>query len=312
MSNRSIENNIYNSRNRGKEGTLMFTGSINSHAQSALTYYHNHLTTLLEGRDVVSYIGDINYYSPTVLKEIIELGKTENKKLAVLIYSGGGSVESAEKMVQIMRYHYDDVIFIIPEMAMSAATIMCMSGNEIYMDYSSSLGPIDPQVPNKEGIFLPALGYLDKAEEIINKSSRNECSPAELMLLSNLDLGMLRRYEQARDLSIVLLKQWLVKYKFSDWVYHSDGVTLVTSEQRNERAEEIATKFCDHNHWHSHSRYISMDELKNSDIRLKIYDFGGEINLSFAIRKYHDLLLDYSQVLGKSFYIHCNTHLQGM
>ncbi|WP_288401740.1 ATP-dependent Clp protease proteolytic subunit [uncultured Acinetobacter sp.] len=290
----------------------MFTGSINSHAQSALTYYHNELTTLLVDRDVISYIGDINFFSPTVLKEVIEFNKTDKTKLAVLIYSGGGSVESAEKMVQIMRFHYEDVIFIIPEMAMSAATIMCMSGNEIYMDYSSSLGPIDPQVQNKEGIFVPALGYLDKAEEIINKSSNNICSPAELMLLSNMDLGMLRRYEQARDLSIVLLKQWLVKYKFSDWTHHSDGVTLVTDEERENRASEIATKFCDHNHWHSHSRYISMDELINSNIKLKINDFGMVSNLSFAIRKYHDLLLDYFQGFGKNFYIHCNTHLQGM
>lgn len=100
----------------------MFTGSINSHAQSALTYYHNELTTLLVDRDVISYIGDINFFSPTVLKEVIEFNKTDKTKLAVLIYSGGGSVESAEKMVQIMRFHYEDVVFIIPEMAMSAAT----------------------------------------------------------------------------------------------------------------------------------------------------------------------------------------------
>lgn len=33
----------------------------------------------------------------------------------------------------------------------------------------SVLGPIDPQVKNKEGNFVPALGYLDKVNELIEK-----------------------------------------------------------------------------------------------------------------------------------------------
>ena len=46
---------------------------------------------------------------------------------------------------------------------MSAGTILCMSGDKIFMDYASILGPIDPQVPTPDtGDYVPALGYLDK------------------------------------------------------------------------------------------------------------------------------------------------------
>ena len=45
-----------------------------------------------------------------------------------------------------------------------------MSGDEIWMDYFSVLGPIDPQVKNKEGKFVPALGYLDKVNSLIDKA----------------------------------------------------------------------------------------------------------------------------------------------
>jgi hypothetical protein len=38
------------------------------------------------------------------------------------------------------------------------------------MDYYSVLGPIDPQVNNKDGKLVPALGYLDKINELIIKS----------------------------------------------------------------------------------------------------------------------------------------------
>ena len=36
------------------------------------------------------------------------------------------------------------------------------------MDYTSSLGPIDPQIHNGKE-FVPALGYLDQVEKMIQK-----------------------------------------------------------------------------------------------------------------------------------------------
>lgn len=91
-----------------------------------------------------------------------------NYRLAVFVNTPGGSAEAVEKMVGIMRFHYSEVYFIVPDFAMSAGTILCMSGDKIFMDYSSSLGPIDPQVySGKE--WVPALGHIDKVEQIIEK-----------------------------------------------------------------------------------------------------------------------------------------------
>ena len=70
------------------------------------------------------------------------------------------------------------------------------------MDYASSLGPIDPQVPDREEKFLvPALGYLDKVNEMIEKSRNGTISPAEFQILQNQDLAMLGFYEQSKKLS---------------------------------------------------------------------------------------------------------------
>ncbi|MCU6163168.1 serine dehydrogenasease, partial [Enterobacter bugandensis] len=88
------------------------------------------------------------------------------------------------------------------------------------MDYASSLGPIDPQVQSSDGKWVPALGYLDKVEEIIAKSASGSITQAELMMVNNLDLAELRRYEEARELSKDLLKKWLVEFKFRDWQVH--------------------------------------------------------------------------------------------
>ncbi len=83
--------------------------------------------------------------------------------LVVLLNTPGGSAEAVEKFVEIIRFHYRNVNFVVPDYAMSAGTILCMSGDRIFMDYSSSLGPIDPQVYNGKE-WVPALGYLDKVE----------------------------------------------------------------------------------------------------------------------------------------------------
>jgi hypothetical protein len=95
-----------------------------------------------------------------------------------------------------------------------------MSGDAIHMDYYSCLGPIDPQVPNRDGRWVPALGYLHKYKKLIDKSkTRAGLTEAEIAyLLSKFDPADLYSFEQAKDLSTKLLKEWLVKYKFKDWI----------------------------------------------------------------------------------------------
>jgi len=219
----------------------------------------------------------------------------KREAIAVFLTTPGGQAEAVEKLVEVVRRHYALVYFVVPVAAMSAGTIFCMSGDKIYMDYSSSLGPIDPQVPDKEGKFLvPALGHLDKINELIEKSRNNTITPVEFQWLQNQDLAMLRFYEQARDLSIALLEIWLVQYKFKDWVIHrtNNPGLPVTADQKQERAREIAQLLSDNTHWHSHGRMIGMRTVMDV-CRLEIDDFGLDPELQKAVRRYNDTLSEY-------------------
>ena len=80
---------------------------------------------------------------------------------------------------------------------------------------------------------------------MIEKS--NTLSTAELVLLQTLDLAELHRYELARDLSISLLKEWLTKYKFKDWVKTENRHIRVTDKMKEDRATEIAQLLIDQN-----------------------------------------------------------------
>lgn len=143
-------------------------------------------------------------------------------------------------MALVLRNHFDDVSFLVPDAAMSAGTILCMSGDRIYMDYSSALGPIDPQVLSPDGTgYVAAMGYLDKVEEI---TAKRHLTQADVVFLRSVDLGRLALYEQAKNFSIDLLKEWLVKFKFKNWSQHrtTNVAQAVTFEEKQLRAERTA------------------------------------------------------------------------
>lgn len=279
------------------EYPMIFDATIKSLLNDKLKKLEKHFDA-----DVVFFYGEIHLGLIRPFRDLIEDLKKDGKKkdkLALVLNTAGGSAETAEKFVDIIRFHYKDVTFIVADFAMSAGTIFCMSSNRIYMDYSSSLGPIDPQVWNGTQ-WVPALGYLDKVEEMLAKAAGGTLSNAEFLVLQSQDLAMLSRYEQARNLTITLLKKWLVEYKWGDWNTHGTNPAKlgqpVTPEEKKERAEEVAKLLGDNKYWHSHGRMIGINTLR-SLLRLKIEDFSTDRNLQPLIRSYNDLITEY---IGRS------------
>jgi len=242
--------------------------------------------------DVLFYHGGIypSYFRffRDYIEEVCSESDRDGDAIAVFLRTGGGSAETAERMVSVLRKHYREVYFVVPEMAMSAGTILCMSGDKIFMDYASSLGPIDPQVPDPiTQQYVPALGYLDKVEEI---TAKQDLAPADVVFLKGLDLARLALFEQAKNLSIDLLKKWLVEYKFKDWTQHrtTNPGTEVSTQEKIERAEEIATALANHKRWRSHGRHL--DTVKLAELRIEIDDYSDQDELRNLIREYNDPL----------------------
>ncbi|MBI3896207.1 MAG: serine dehydrogenasease [Acidobacteria bacterium] len=260
--------------------------------------------------DVIFYFGEIHPALLRPFRDLIEDLKKETtanrQRLVIILNTAGGSAEIAEKMVDITRFHYEEVFFIVPDFAMSAGTVFCMSGNRIYMDYSSSLGPIDPQVWNGQQ-YVPALGYLDKVEELLEKARVGTLTNAEFLILQSQDLAMLSRYEQAKNLTITLLKKWLVEYKFRDWTVHQTSPGKigqpVTDEEKVARAKEIARQLGDNRYWHSHGRMIGIATLREL-LRLRIEDYSTDATLQPLLRSYNDLITEYIAKNNYKVFLH--------
>lgn len=287
--------------------------ALDQHIQQALEFYARKLEKEFAG-DILAYVGPIIPPALPHYVEIVEALKSQSDRaegqnpdhLVIVLTTPGGVVESVEKMVEVTRHHYSEVSFVVPDIAMSAGTVWCMSGDRIYMDYASSLGPIDPQVEAQNGkSLIPALGYIDKVNELIQRSADGELSDAELVMLRGIDLGEMRRFEQARDLSVSLLKDWLVRYKFKNWTEHRSTRpgSRVTKRQKEKRAEEIATALTDNNRWHSHARMIGVRCL-TEDLRLEIDDYSEKKELRETVRVYNGLLMEFLEKQRAPFAIH--------
>lgn len=256
--------------------------------------------TDLENRfeaDIVFYMGDVDDETFRMFRDLTwELrGDEESRaRLAIFLNTDGGSAEIVERVVDIIRRYYEEVYFVIPDFAMSAGTIFCMSGDKIFMDYSSSLGPIDPQVWNGKQ-WVPALGYLNKFEELMNKANAGVMTPGEGLIFTSQDLALLARCRQAKELTVTLLKNWLVEYKFKDWDLHETDPALlgtpVTVEQKEERAGEIADQLGNNERWHSHARRLGLYRLRK--MKLKIEDFSDNDDLRVLIHRYNDLITEF-------------------
>lgn len=275
---------------------------VNAFVESQLDRLAGEIEKKLEA-DAMAIVGPIYPGVDEAVRQAIESRKQRGaplrRKLAIILDTDGGIIEVVERMVTTIRHHYAEVVVIIPNRAMSAGTVFAMSGDAIMMDYFSCMGPIDPQI-ERNGKLVPALSYLVQFERLKERSEKGEITSAELVLLQQLDLAELHSFEEARELSITLLKEWLVKYKFKDWTRTEGRKMPVTKEMRQQRAVEVAEGLMGHSgplQWHSHGRPISMEVLRR-DLKLKIDDFGKDAELSQEIKVYYQFLADYMGKIG--------------
>lgn len=263
------------------------------------------LGSALDG-DALTFSGGLIIGVDDVIRAAVEQIRSDfdRERLVMVLDTPGGYIEVVQRIVETLRYHYAYVDFIIPNSAYSAGTVLAMSGDAIYMNYYSRLGPIDPQV-NANGNTVPALGYLVAWDRLLAKARRGELTNVEAQLmLGSFDQAELYKYEQARELSVTLLREWLASYKFRDWAVTETRRRKVTARMKSQRAEEIARELNNIARWHSHGRGISMEVLRR-DLRVRIDDYDKNPQLGKTVKDYYNLFEDYRLQRGWVAVLHC-------
>lgn len=257
--------------------------------------------------DGLCIAGDLTFGMDTLIRDTIEdlrQRPESHESLVIILTTAGGYIEVVQRIVETLRHHYDHIGFVVPDQALSAGTVFAMSGDEIWMDYYSRLGPIDPQVPTANGRWVPALGYLVQWERLLKKGKNGQISPVEFQLMiDGFDQAELYKYEQARELSVTLLKEWLVKYKFKNWKATRTRGMSVTPAMRKRRAGTIGRALNATGRWHSHGSGISMGVLQQ-ELKLEINDLDSDPARGAPVSEYNNLLADYMMRLDDRGILH--------
>lgn len=82
--------------------------------------------------------------------------------LTLIIHSSGGVIISGNNLVFKLREYCDKLHVIVPSMAMSSATIVCVGADSIMMMPNAFLGPVDPSTNNN---FNPQINNAQGKQE---------------------------------------------------------------------------------------------------------------------------------------------------
>ena len=126
----------------------------------------------------------------------------EEDELDLIIHSPGGSAEAAESIVEYLRQRFSHIRVVVPLAAMSAATMIALSADEVVMGQHSQLGPIDPQfiISTPEGArSAPAKAILNQFEQAKKECRDPSNLPAWMPIIRTYAPGLLTQCEDSEN-----------------------------------------------------------------------------------------------------------------
>lgn len=232
-----------------------------------LTSEYNKLT----GRNLFVYAADFNKGRRGVDVGLMQddfytiqdiLRESDKKQIDVYLETPGGSGEAAEEIARFLRKKFDEVNFVIAGEAKSAGTILALSGDNIYMCETGSLGPIDAQIKIGRSV-VSAHDYKAWVDEKRNEAANSgRLNPFDATMVAQISPGEIYGVVNSLEFAKDLVRGWLEKYKFKNWNHTQSTNKPVTAQMRKERAGEVAEMLCDHMTWRTHGRSLKIDDLK--------------------------------------------------
>ena len=220
------------------------------------------------------------------IKDLLDSCEKKTDKLEIYLETPGGRGETAEEIVKYVRKKYKNVTFVICGEAKSAGTILTMSGDEILMTDTGSLGPIDAQMIIGRS-QVSAYDYTSWVEEKREEAKKAPLNQADIAILAQITPGEIKGAINAQEYAVDMVEEWLVKYKFKNWNETETNHEKVSNEKKKERAREIATALNNHNKWKTHGRSLKREDLEK--LKLKITNVEENEELKEIVYRIHTI-----------------------
>jgi hypothetical protein len=194
-----------------------------------------------------------------------------DRGLDLVLHTPGGDIAATESLVDYLKAMFDrDIRVIVPQLAMSAGTMIALASQEILMGKHSSLGPIDPQING-----LPAHAIVEEfeaAQEDIAASPAN--IPLWQPIIAKYSPTLIGQCKKAIDWSQEIVRRWLLEGMFADLESGSE-----------EAADKVLAELGDPQFSKSHARHISLDRAR--EIGLNVTALEDDQELQEAVLTVH-------------------------
>ena len=231
--------------------------------RNVIAYYSGWLTKGSIGNTEIND-NDKNGFMSTVH------GLDRSKGLDLILHTPGGQIGATESIVDYLRKMFGGNIEVfVPQIAMSAGTMIALSSLKIHLGKQSNLGPIDPQIGGipTEGVMLEfkkALQEVKKDPSVI---------PLWREIVGKYPASFLIQCENAIVWSKSVVKEWMLSGMFKEDI------------DRDNKVERILNYFSSMEVTSNHNRHIDKDKCK--ELNVKIFDLEDDQDLQDLILTIH-------------------------
>lgn len=198
----------------------------------------------------------------------------KSKGLDVILHTPGGDIAATEALVKYLKSFFGtDIRVIVPQLAMSAGTMIACAGKQIVLGKHSNLGPIDPQFGG-----IPCQGVIEEFNEAVCSVQRDPKSlPIWQMIISKYHPTFVGECQKAIDWSQSMVEEWLRTGMF------------LNEPNRDDKAKSVTEALSSHVKHKTHNRHISPVECEQ--IGLNVFMMENDPKLQDAILSVHHVFI---------------------
>lgn len=195
--------------------------------------------------------GDLSINSDDIRSFMDVLAGVSGDGLDLILHSPGGQLDAAEGIVGYLRRKFTSVRAIVPQYAMSAATMIACACDEIVLGKHSCIGPTDPQISlrrhGKPEAQVSAQVILDEVNYAFRQVQANPATaPLLHARLDEIPPGFLVYCQQTIERGKDVVTDWLTNHmklqrddarRISEWLgssqthrSHGRPITIIEAE----------------------------------------------------------------------------------
>lgn len=194
---------------------------------------------------------------------------TRNKGLDLLIHTPGGSIGATQSIVNYLRKMFDrDIRAIVPQIAMSAGTMLACSCKEIWMSKHSNLGPIDPHIDGR-----PAYGIKREFEQACKEV---KADPSRISIWQSI-IGQYPPAFLSQCENAIKWSNQFVETQLETVMFHGDA-------SAKQKSKQIVKRLTDYRGNKTHGRHIHSEECSRIGLKVKNLEEAGQ-------QEFQDLVL---------------------